>query len=183
MRSGGSVSLSVARRAGRTGRLSVQPPGMTPATAGVAVEAIPPAVTAAPDRTPPVVIAAGAVDTPLAAAAGVVTPAARVRCIRPFAPSVAGRRKSPSSRGRTSRCTAVSASSCDVRQRRRGATTTSTRASASKLMWATHLGRPHSFQALKPGPFTQVPGVAPVSMPAFSTRTPLTQTSRTPVES
>ena len=53
MQSGGSVSLSVARRAGRTGRRSVRPPGMTPATAGVAVEVTPPVATAAAGRIPP----------------------------------------------------------------------------------------------------------------------------------
>ena len=146
MRSGGSASLSVARRAGRTGRPSVPHPVMTPATAGVAVEATPPvaAATAAEDRTHPAAIAA-AVEavTPLVAVGAEVTPTAHARCTRRCVQSVGGRRKSPSSRARTSRCIAASASSCAVRQRRRGATTTSTRANASELKWAA-LGAAHA---------------------------------------
>ena len=187
MRNGGSASLSVVRRAGRTGRLSEPPLVMTPVTAVEAVGAIPPvaAAIAAVGRTHPAAIAAAAeAGTRLVAEAAAVTPTAHARCIRQYAQSVDGRRKSLSSHALTSRCTAVSASSCAVRQRRRGATTTSTRVNASEPTWAAREGRPHFVYAgLKPGPFTHAPGIAPVCTPQFNTCTPLTHTSRTPVDS
>lgn len=146
MRSGGSASLSVARRAGRIGRLSEPRPVMTLATAGVAVEAIPPvaAAIAAVGRTHPAATAAvEEADTRLVVAEAGGIPTAHARCTRRYARSAGGRQKFPSSRAATSRCTAVSASSCVVRQRRRGATTTSTRANASEPKWAAREGRPH----------------------------------------
>jgi hypothetical protein len=123
MRSGGSASLSVVRRAGRPARRSAPRPGTTPATAVVAVAGIPPAVTAgvapilqaadmAAGRTPPVV--------------GDI-PQAHARCTRRSAPNAGGTRKSRSSPARTSRSTAESASSCDGRRCLRATTTTSSR--------------------------------------------------------
>ena len=188
MQSGGSVSPSVVRRVDRPARRSAPRKGATPATAVVAaVEDTPPAVV----TTRPVVAGTppAAVGTPLAVAGG-DTPAARARCTRQPVPSVAGTRKFPSSLARTSRSTAGSASSCGGQQRLRATTTTRTRSSPEGG------GQPVAPFSIVCSPVSSrmrvrgrwpVPGVlawwALVCIPFRSTRTPLTQTSRTPVDS
>src|SRR5215217_7254947 len=47
----------------------------------------------------------------------------------------------------------------------------------------SYLHAPPSAHSVQPGPRTKRPGFAPVYLPPFSTCTPLTNTSRTPVDS
>ena len=129
MQSGGSVSPSVVRPAGRPARRSAPRKGTTRAMAVVAAaveaEGTPPADTAAADRIPRAVAATHPAVAGIHPAAG-VTPVDRARCIRRSARNVAGIPKSPSSLARTSRSIAGSASSCDGRRRLRAITTTRT---------------------------------------------------------
>ncbi len=113
-RSAVTPNPSVAPAAAPSARRSVMPAGMTAADLQTVVAATPPVVAATPlaaVATPPVV--------------AVATRLAHASSIRRSAPSVARRRKFPSSRATTSPSTAVSASSCDALPHR--ATGTATR--------------------------------------------------------
>jgi len=125
MRSAGIPSLSVAPVAARSARLSARPA----ATTAVAPRAATPGVAVAiPAADIPAVVA-----TPLAAAVG--TPPDHARCIRPCARPAARRRKSPSSRGTTSRSTAASASRRSARQHQ------ATAAATRRFRFADHTAR------------------------------------------
>jgi hypothetical protein len=122
MRSGGSVSLSDARRADQPGKpnvpLKATIPGMAVAADTLRAAAI---VAVARTRAAATVVVAGA--THLVAAGN--TPAGHGRCIPQRVRSVGGTLKFHSSRAPTSRYIAGSASSCGARQRLPGATITS----------------------------------------------------------
>lgn len=167
MRNGVSVSPSGVQRAGRLARRSATRKVVTIRVTVVA--ATRPVATAGAGRTRLVATAAAVVVTPLAA---VVTPAARARCIRRFAPSVAGTRKSRSSHGRTSRFIAGSASSCVARRCLLGITTTRTgnnavsgTGAATKPPLFVLTGVAQTPCSRYPAPRSHLPGVAPVWTP------------------